>query len=127
MAIANGFWTLERDAALKHHEAAGLSASKIAVLLGTSRSAVLGRSSRLRGKVFKSQVDRSKLDKIASAKRRGAKAAREDAIIAALRADLHAGVDRIIAIGRARRAGATLRAIARFLGLTHQRVHQIAA
>lgn len=54
----NGFWTPERDEELKRHEAAGLSAAKIAVLLGTTRGAILGRSNRLRGKVFKSDLER---------------------------------------------------------------------
>jgi hypothetical protein len=54
----NSFWTPERDEELKRHEAAGLSATKIAVLLGTTRSAVIGRSNRLRGKVFKSDLER---------------------------------------------------------------------
>jgi len=53
-----GFWTPERDEELKRHEAAGLSAAKIAVQLGTTRGAVLGRSNRLRGKVFKSDLER---------------------------------------------------------------------
>src|SRR5258708_5654176 len=48
------FWTPERDEELRRHAAAGLSASKIAVLLHTTRGAILGRSNRLRGKVFKS-------------------------------------------------------------------------
>jgi hypothetical protein len=54
----NSFWTPERDEELKRHEAAGLSAAKIAVLLGTTRGAILGRSNRLRGKVFKSDLER---------------------------------------------------------------------
>ena len=53
-----GFWTPERDEELKRHEAAGLSAAKIAAQLGTTRGAVLGRSNRLRGKVFKSDLER---------------------------------------------------------------------
>ena len=54
----NSFWTPERDEELKRHEAAGLSAAKIAVQLGTTRGAILGRSNRLRGKVFKSDLER---------------------------------------------------------------------
>jgi GcrA cell cycle regulator len=52
------YWTSERDEELKRHEAAGLSATKIAVLLGTTRGAILGRSNRLRGRVFKSDLER---------------------------------------------------------------------
>jgi hypothetical protein len=54
----NGLWTPERDEELKRHEAAGLSAAKIAVLLHTTRSAVIGRSNRLRGTIFKSDLER---------------------------------------------------------------------
>jgi hypothetical protein len=52
--VSLGFWTPERDEELRRHAAAGLSASKIAVLLHTTRGAILGRANRLRGKVFKS-------------------------------------------------------------------------
>ena len=41
-------WTPERDKELRRHAAVGLSASKIAVLLRTTRGAILGRSNRLR-------------------------------------------------------------------------------
>src|SRR6267378_3889452 len=65
------FWTPERDEELRRHAAAGLSASKIAVLLHTTRGAILGRSNRLRGKVFKS--DRwLKKQRIAAKKRNSA-------------------------------------------------------
>ena len=52
------YWTPERDEEMKRHEAAGLSAAKIAAQLGTTRGAILGRSNRLRGKVFKSDLER---------------------------------------------------------------------
>jgi hypothetical protein len=42
------FWTPERDDELQRHAAAGFSAAKIAILLHTTRGAVLGRSNRLR-------------------------------------------------------------------------------
>jgi hypothetical protein len=54
----NGFWAPERDEELKRHEAAGLSASEIAVLLRTTRNAVIGRSHRLRGMIFPSDLER---------------------------------------------------------------------
>ena len=41
-------WTQERDEELIRYKAAGLSASKIAGLLHTTRGAILGRSNRLR-------------------------------------------------------------------------------
>src|SRR5260370_41521484 len=47
--MMQNYWTPERDDELRRHAAAGLSASKIAVLLHTTRGAILGRSNRLRG------------------------------------------------------------------------------
>src|SRR6266566_2669053 len=46
--MMQNYWTPERDEELQRHAAAGLSASKIAVLLRTTRGAILGRSNRLR-------------------------------------------------------------------------------
>src|SRR5258706_16424501 len=46
--MMQNYWTPERDEELRRHAAAGLSASKIAVLLHTTRGAILGRSNRLR-------------------------------------------------------------------------------
>ena len=42
------YWTPERDEELRRHAAAGLSASKIAVLLHTTQAAIRGRSKKLR-------------------------------------------------------------------------------
>jgi len=46
--MMQNYWTPERDEELRRHAAAGLSAGKIAVLLRTTRGAILGRSNRLR-------------------------------------------------------------------------------
>jgi hypothetical protein len=86
--------TTARDEELKRHEAAGLSASKIAVLLHTTRSAVIGRSNRLRGNVFKSDGKRLALQRIAAAKKRKKDQARQDKLFAAMRADLAAPSER---------------------------------
>jgi hypothetical protein len=48
LGMMQNHWTPERDEQLRRHAAAGLSASKIAVLLHTTRGAVRGRSKRLR-------------------------------------------------------------------------------
>lgn len=40
-------WTDDRVAALKHHAAAGLSASRIAAEMGVTRNAVIGKLSRM--------------------------------------------------------------------------------
>src|SRR6267378_8671315 len=46
--MMQNYWTPERDEELRRHAAAGLSASKIAVLLHTTQAAVRGRSKKLR-------------------------------------------------------------------------------
>jgi hypothetical protein len=56
LGMMQNHWTRERDEELRRHAAAGLSASKIAVLLHTTRGAILGRSNRLRRKAFKSAL-----------------------------------------------------------------------
>jgi hypothetical protein len=61
-------WTQERDEELIRYKAAGLSASKIASLLHTTRGAILGRSNRLRRGSFKSSSERLAMRKIAMAK-----------------------------------------------------------
>jgi hypothetical protein len=48
LGMMQNHWTPERDKELRRHAAAGLSASQIAVLLQTTRGAILGRSNRLR-------------------------------------------------------------------------------
>jgi hypothetical protein len=145
-------WTAERDEELKRHEVAGLSANKIAALLHTTRSAVIGRSNRLRGNVFKSDAERLKLQRISGAKKRKKEQAHQDkffaamradlaaekrekaaakkrekaAIFAAIRADLAAGIDRNVVIKRALGAGIGRTAVGKFFGLSGMRVYQIA-
>jgi hypothetical protein len=48
LGMMRTYWTPERDEELQRHAAAGLSAAKIAVLLHTTRGAILRRSNRLR-------------------------------------------------------------------------------
>jgi hypothetical protein len=48
LGMMQSFWTPERDEELLRHTAAGLSISKIALLLQTTEAAVRGRSKRLR-------------------------------------------------------------------------------
>jgi hypothetical protein len=116
------FWTAERDEELKRLEAAGLSASQVAAVLQTTRGAVLGRSNRLRGKLFRSDVEKRQREKSAAAERRAKKQAQSPwlastgadleaekrqtaALVDALRADLTAGIGRDEAIRRALRVG----------------------
>jgi hypothetical protein len=90
------YWTPERDEELKRREAAGLSAGEIAVLLHTTRSAVIGRSNRLRGNLFKSDLERLQRSGIATKTKRA-----NNAVLAAIRDDLAAGIDRDVIIKRA--------------------------
>jgi hypothetical protein len=50
-------WTPARDRRLQALEAEGFSAAQIAKKLGTTRNAVIGRSRRLRGIVYQSDID----------------------------------------------------------------------
>jgi hypothetical protein len=136
------FWTLERDKELSRHMAAGLSAAKIAPLLHTTRSSVLGRIFRLRNKLPPEKLEQLKRQKIAAAEARKkalakkyAKAAAEagrkagplqDKIFAAVRADLVAGVDRDVVIKRAVAGGASCAALGEVFGVSYWRIYQIA-
>src|ERR1700730_5591920 len=57
------FWTAEKDKQLQRLEAAGLSAAQIADRIGTTRNAVIGRSVRVRGLVFPSQIQRQRTER----------------------------------------------------------------
>jgi hypothetical protein len=136
------YWTPERDEELKRRKAAGLSASKIAALLNTTRNAILGRSNRLRNKPSHAKIEQLKRQRIAAAearkkavaeKREKAAAktrekalAHQDKILAAMRADFAAGVDRNVVIKHAIGVGAKPVAVAEFFGLSHWRVYEIA-
>jgi hypothetical protein len=127
-------WTQERDEELIRYKAAGLSASKIAGLLHTTRGAILGRSNRLRRGDFKSSSERLAMRKIAMAKKRQAPAAErcekerahQDATLAAMRADLAAGADLDVVVKRAFSARIKRTAVAEFLGLSRQQVYKLA-
>jgi hypothetical protein len=143
-AMMRKYWTPTRDEELKRHEAAGISASEIAALLHTTRSAVIGRSNRLRGSVFKSDAQRLKRQRIAASKKLKKERAHQDKFVAAMRADLAsekrekagifeairtdlaAGIDRNVLIKRALGAGVGRAAVAEFFGLSGNRVYQIA-
>jgi hypothetical protein len=137
------YWTPERDEELKLHEAAGLSASKIAALLDTTRSAVIGRSNRLRGNLFKSDAERLSRQRLSAEKKREKKHAHqgtffaalgadltaekreEAATFAAIRANLAAGIDRDVVIKQALGAGIRLASVGEFFGLSIAQVYQI--
>jgi hypothetical protein len=121
------FWTAEKDRQLQKLEAAGLSAARIADRLGATRNAVIGRSVRLRGLVFPSQVRRERAQRALSAARLHQHKERVAAALVVMRRALAKGAPRDTAIVLAVKARATYQAIADELGLTRQRVQQIIA
>jgi hypothetical protein len=122
------FWTPDRDEELRRHESAGLSTARIAALLHTTRSAVIGRSNRLRGNLFKSDAKRLKQHPHQGTffTTMGAAPHKHEVIFAALRADLAAGVDRDVVVKRALGAGLKRATVAEFFGLSVAQVFQIA-
>ena len=125
--ISGSFWTLERDERLRRLEAEGLSAAKIGEKLGTTRGAVLGRLHRLSGVAltypsYTRQANETRARKAARMKERKRIT---DAAISKMRHEIARGVERNQAIAKARKTGATLKAIGDAVGLTRQRVRQI--
>jgi hypothetical protein len=121
------FWTAEKNKQLQRLEAAGLSAAQIADRLGTTRSAVLGRSVRVRGLIFPSQIQRQRTERAQQAAREHQQRERTAASLASMRRVIARGTPRDMAIVSAVKAHLTYRAIADELGLTKQRVQQIVA
>jgi hypothetical protein len=140
--MRRNYWTPKRDEELNRHKASGLSASKIATLLHTTRNAILGRSNRLRNRPSQAKIEQLKRQRIAAAEPRKKAAAEkrekaaaearekaqahQDKILVAMRADLAAGVDRNVVIKRAIGAGAKSVTVAEFFGLSRRRVNKIA-
>lgn len=125
--MPTSFWTAEKDKQLHRYEAAGLSAAQIADRLGTTRNAIIGRSVRLRGLVFPSQREKERRER---AKRAEHLRQHEERIANALeqmRRAMAKGAPRNVAIASAVKARATYQAIGDELGLSRQRIEQIAS
>src|ERR1700676_2975419 len=118
------FWTAEKDKQLQRLEAAGLSAARIADRLGTTRNAVIGRSVRVRGMIFPSQIQRKRTERALRAAREHQQKERTAAALAAMRRMIARGTPRDMAIVSAVKAHLSYRAIGEELGLTKQRVQQ---
>jgi hypothetical protein len=119
------FWTAEKDKHLQRLEAAGLSAAQIADRIGTTRNAVIGRSARLRGLIFPSQIQRQRSERALHAARLRQQKERTVVSLASMRRAIVKGTSRNVAIVLAVKAHVTYQAIAQELGLTRQRVQQI--
>jgi hypothetical protein len=117
--ISGSFWTPERDERLRYLEAEGFSAAKIAERLGTSRGAVLGRLHRLSGATltYPSYIRQEKEARARAAARTKERTRVESTVISRLQQEIARGVGRDRAIARARKAGATLRAIGDAVGI----------
>jgi hypothetical protein len=120
-------WTAEKDRQLRRLEAAGLSAAQIADRIGTTRNAVIGRSVRLRGLIFPSQLRRQRREQALRAARLRREKERTAVALAAMRRAIARGTPRDVAIVSAVKAHVTYQAIADELGLSRQRVQQIVA
>jgi hypothetical protein len=121
-------WTPSRDQRLLALQAAGHSAAEIARMFGTTRSAVIARSQRLRGILYPSSI--------ASWKRANARALEERRKRAAIRRKAQrdairemaewvaAGVPQGKAMLRAHQAGAFWRQIGEHFGISAQVAQQ---
>lgn len=125
--IRGSFWTAERDRRLQAFEAEGLTGAAIAERLGTTRSAVLGRSQRLRGlhltyDAYKRQKQASRA--AAEAKRREKERVTR-AAMSRMKAEIAKGIPRNVAVMAALKAGATYQVVAEEIKVTRQRVQQL--
>jgi hypothetical protein len=123
--MATTFWTAEKDKQLRKLEAAGLSAAQIADRLGTTRNAVLGRSVRLRGLTFPSQIQRERTKRALHAADLRQREERAALSLASMRRLIARGTPRNMSILSAIRDQVTYRAIGDELGISWQRVQQI--
>ena len=115
-------WTPEFDATLLRLWPT-MSAKWIAIELGATRSAVLSRYHRLQGNGEQYRQTQRAKDQAETQARRQAKTD----VLNSLKQNLAQGTARDTAILTALEAGATHRAVANVLGLTQQRITQIAA
>src|SRR5260370_33916253 len=92
------FWTAEKDKQLQRLEAAGLSAAQIADRIGTTRNAVIGRSARLRGLIFPSQIQRQRSGRALHAARLRQQKERTVVSLASMRRAIGKGTSRNLAL-----------------------------
>lgn len=119
-------WDGKADAKLLKLRNEGLSFAQIAERMGISRNAAIGRAQRLAGRIFPSQIARNEQAKL-EAVERGQKSAQEQkAIVRRIKKAIAAGSPRLKVIEQALAKGATYQIIGDALGLSKQRVHQIA-
>ena len=121
-------WTPSRDKRLLAQQAAGRTAAQIAKTLGVTRNAVIGRSRRLCGIVYQSDIDswtRANAQRAEEARKRAQ--VRRVAQRKALR-DLARAMARGVPVGkamaRAHKAGALWRQIGHYFGISQQAAYE---
>jgi hypothetical protein len=123
-------WTPARDKRLQALEQEGLSAAQIAKKLGTSRNAVIGRSRRLRGIVYQSDIEswtRANARRSQEAHARMAvRADKQKKVIADMVKAIAAGTPKPNAMLRAFKAGAFWRQIGEQFGISQQAAYEAA-
>jgi hypothetical protein len=127
--ISGSPWTPKRDEQMQQLQREGLSAAKVAMQLGTTRGAVIGRLHRLSGVslTFPSYTRQEKEARARSAARQKERERVASTVLLKMQQEIARGVGRDNAIVRARKGGATLKAIGDALGLTREWIRQIAA
>ena len=120
-------WNSDLDAELMRLRKRGLSFGQISVRMGVTRAAAQSRFNRLIGKVFPSEAARRQEDAATRRRQAAERLEKQRRLANKLRADIAADKDRDRAIKEAHEAGATLRTIAKVVGLTFVRVQQITA
>jgi hypothetical protein len=120
-------WDESKDARLKKLKAQGYSFAEVGEAIGVTRNAAIGRYARLTGKYFKSEIERKQKAKLDTLARRAEHEKQRSAQINEIKLALEHGADRGELIQQARENGATFQTVADALGLTRQRIHQIAS
>ena len=120
-------WKSDLDAELMRLRKRGLSFGQISQRMGVTRAAAIGRFNRLIGNVFPSEAARQREESADARRRVAARLEKQRHLAKKLRADIAAGKNRNRAIKQAYEAGATVRAIAKVIGVSHQRVQKITA
>ena len=120
-------WNSDLDAELMRLRKRGLSFGQISQRMGVTRAAAIGRFNRLIGNVFPSEAARQREESADARRRVAARLEKQRHLAKKLRADIADGKNRNRAIKQAYEAGATVRAIAKVIGVSHQRVQKITA
>ena len=120
------FWTPSRDRKLRNMWGKR-RAIEIAIELGTTSNAVIGRIHRLLGTYQEKIAKQLVIAREIAQQRRKAQDARQRIILARMLARIASGSARNKAIAHARAQGASLQAIGTAVGLSRERVRQIVA